>query len=117
MNKTINYYNENAKQFVSSTVDVEFTETQDAFLQLLQPGSLILDFGCGSGRDTKYFMDQGYQVDAVDGSEEMCALAAHYTGLDVQQMLFQDLDEINRYDGKQYLHKEIFDDIILNRSV
>ena len=29
-----------------------------------------LDFGCGSGRDTKYFLDQGYQVTAIDGSAE-----------------------------------------------
>ena len=26
----------------------------------------ILDFGCGSGRDTKYFIDNGYEVDAMD---------------------------------------------------
>lgn len=37
------------------------------------PGSVsILDFGCDSGRDTKYFLEKGYQVAAIDGSAELC---------------------------------------------
>ena len=35
MNKTLNYYNENAQSFASGTVSVEFTEMQDKFLQSL----------------------------------------------------------------------------------
>ena len=52
-NRTLNYYNTNAKSFVSSTLVVDFTETQDKFLHLLPPTASILDFGCGSGRDTR----------------------------------------------------------------
>lgn len=59
----------------------------------------VLDFGCGSGRDTKYFLKFGLQVTAVDGSEEMCRYASEFTGLQVQNMLFQDLDVQNQYDG------------------
>lgn len=73
-NRTIEYYNKNAKQFVETTVNVEFSRMQDRFLEKLQEGAYILDFGCGSGRDTKYFLEQGYQVDAIDGSEELCKL-------------------------------------------
>ena len=39
MNKTLNYYNENAQSFASGTVSVEFTEMQDKFLQKLNPGA------------------------------------------------------------------------------
>ena len=39
MNKTLNYYNENAQSFASGTVSVEFTEMQDRFLQKLNPGA------------------------------------------------------------------------------
>ena len=53
-NKTIDYYNQNADSFVQGTVSVDFKETQDKFLQLLT-GKTILDFGCGSGRDTSIF--------------------------------------------------------------
>ena len=56
MSKTLDYYNENAKTFIQGTVDVEFHETQDKFLALLPKEAKILDFGCGSGRDTKYFL-------------------------------------------------------------
>ena len=56
MDKTLNYYNENAQSFASGTVSVEFTEMQDRFLEKLDPGAYILDFGCGAGRDTKYFL-------------------------------------------------------------
>lgn len=74
--KTLNYYNENAQSFASGTVSVEFTEVQDRFLKKLNLGAYILDFGCGAGRDTKYFLNQGYQVDAIDGSEQLCQIAS-----------------------------------------
>ena len=98
-NKTIDYYNQKAEDFVASTVTVDFKETQNRFLEKLHTGDYILDFGCGSGRDTKYFLDCGYQVDAIDGSMELCRAASEYTGIHVKQMLFQELTEVEKYDG------------------
>lgn len=97
-NRTLNYYDKNADTFIEGTIAVDFKETQDTFLKYLK-GKSILDFGCGSGRDTKYFLDLGYDVEASDGSKEMCIRASEYTGIDVKQMLFQELDEDNKYDG------------------
>ena len=96
---TLDYYNQNSQHFVHDTQDVKFTDIQDYFLSYLKPGALILDFGCGSGRDTKYFLEKGYSVEAIDGSEEMVKIAREYTGIEVKQMLFQDLNETERYDG------------------
>lgn len=98
-NTTLKYYNENATSFSATTQIVDFSTTQDKFLALLQPNAYILDFGCGSGRDTKYFMEHGYRVEATDGSEELCKLASTYTGVSVKYMLFQELDEQKKYDG------------------
>ena len=98
-NKTLDYYNTNAATFAAGTVSVDFEETQNRFLEMLEPGAFILDFGCGSGRDTKYFLERGYRVDAVDGSEELCRFASAYTGTVVRRMLFQELDELDKYDG------------------
>ena len=98
-NNTLNYYNINANSFVSSTLSVDFSQTQDKFLRLLPSAAAILDFGCGSGRDTKYFLDVGMRVDATDGSEELCRLASEYTGIPVRQMLFEELDAKAQYDG------------------
>ena len=40
------------------TKSVEFHSVQDKFLSYLSDGSYILDFGCGSGRDSKYFLEK-----------------------------------------------------------
>lgn len=99
MDDTLQYYDQHAKAYVDSTRDVEFSQTQERFLQYLEPGAWILDFGCGSGRDTKYFRNRGFRVEAVDGSAEFVRIASEYTGINVRRMLFQDLDEVERYDG------------------
>lgn len=96
---TLEYYNSKAKDFVSGTVDVAFTEIQDIFLEYIPVGGKILDFGCGSGRDTKYFISKGYDVDAIDGSEELCKIASEYAGIKVKKMLFQELNASEEYDG------------------
>ena len=104
MSGTLHYYNQNAQAFVKSTRDVDFYKTQIRFLDRLLPHSYILDFGCGSGRDTRYFLSQGYLVDAVDGSKEICKLASAYTGIQIQQMLFQELAAENLYDLGMFFH-------------
>lgn len=96
---TLTYYNQNAQSFTAATVSVDFTATQTRFTAHLPQGAAILDFGCGSGRDTKYFLSQGFQVEAIDGSEELCKLASEYTGIPVKHMLFQELDAVEQYDG------------------
>ena len=98
-NTTLGYYDNHADEFYKSTVNVEFASMQQHFLNKLKKGSYILDFGCGSGRDTKYFLEKGYNVDAVDGSKELCKLASEYTGIEVNKMFFQELTEVEKYDG------------------
>ena len=97
--KTLEYYNRNAREFAEGTSGVDFSGIQNRFLSHLPEGALILDFGCGSGRDTRYFLGKGFRVEAADGSEELCRLASVYTGIPVKQMLFQELEETEKYDG------------------
>ena len=99
MNKTIDYYNLNAKKFIENTLNADMHITQDRFLRLLAENRFILDFGCGSGRDTKYFLEKGYRVEATDGSSELCKLASAFTGIEIKEMLFQDLDARGKYEG------------------
>lgn len=84
MNNTINYYNQNAESFIANTQNADMHPTQERFLQLLDANTSILDFGCGSGRDAKYFLEKGYQVTAIDGSAELCRLASEFTGIEVK---------------------------------
>ncbi|MBQ8417832.1 MAG: class I SAM-dependent methyltransferase [Phascolarctobacterium sp.] len=97
--KTLEYYNEQHKNFVEDTLNVDFKDTQEKFLNMLPEKAHILDFGCGSGRDTKYFLERGFKVTAIDGSLELCKFASMFTGVEVKHMFFQDLSEVNVYNG------------------
>lgn len=99
MNKTLIYYENHAKEFAEMTVNLNFSKIQNEFLKRLKKGDLILDFGCGSGRDSRYFLEQGFQVEAVDGSMELCKLASKHTGIEVKHRYFQELKEEKKYDG------------------
>ena len=99
MNNTIQYYQQNAERFSVETRSVDFSETQNRFMNKLKSRAKILDFGCGSGRDTKCFLAHGFQVEAIDGSEELCKIASEFTGIEVKHLLFQELAEENKYDG------------------
>ena len=72
MKNTLKYYNDNAKAYIENTIKADVSDLYAHFLPKVPEGGSILDLGCGSGRDSKYFLEQGYQVTAVDGSEESC---------------------------------------------
>ena len=88
-NPTLDYYNKYAVEFSKDTFDVKFTETQDLFLSLLKPDSYILDFGCGSGRDTRYFLQQGYRVEAIDGRKAFARLHRKIQGFRFARCCFR----------------------------
>ena len=96
---TIEYYNKNAQEYFNSTVGADMDDQHEVFMKFVKRAGRILDFGCGSGRDAKFFKEKGYDVVALDGSEEMCKLARAYTGLDVRCERFEDFHDIDCYDG------------------
>ena len=98
-NKTLAYYTNHAEAFADGTSTVDLGDVQNRFTSLLPAGGLILDFGCGAGRDTKAFLEKGFLVEAIDGSERLCEIASAFTGIPVRRMLFDELDEIEKYDG------------------
>ena len=73
---TKDYYNKNAQEFFNQTVKADMSELYDIFLKNLPCNEgKILDLGCGSGRDSKYFLDSGFEVVAMDISEELGKLS------------------------------------------
>lgn len=96
---TLDYYNSNARSYFNTTVNADMSRAYDIFLKHIIDGGLILDFGCGSGRDSKYFLDKGYRVECIDGSLELSKLASEYLGIDVKCMDFFDFDDVSKYDG------------------
>ena len=99
MDTTLNYYDMNARTFIDQTKSADMTQTYIKFLSYLPKSAHILDFGCGSGRDTRYFLGHSYQMTSIDGSEEICKLASAYTGIQVLQLDFKDFEQINVYDA------------------
>ncbi len=99
MTDTIKYYNDNAKDFITGTIDADMSYAQNKFLNYLRPNSRILDLGCGSGRDSLFFKSRGFSVTAVDGSPEICKQTSSLIGDDVRCLLFEDLDYRNRFQG------------------
>ncbi len=99
MDDTISFYDNNAKEFIEQTSNASMSTVMEAFIKALPMESKILDFGCGSGRDTKELLDRGFQVEAVDGSKKLCEEASLYTGITVRQMDFFELDAKDEYDG------------------
>ena len=96
---TLDYYNDNAESYFTTSLNADMNLIYERFLKYLSDNSFILDFGCGSGRDSKYFIDKGYRVESIDGSEELCKLASEYIHQEVKCMKFDELCDINKYDG------------------
>jgi len=97
--KTIDYYNKHAEEFTASTFEVDMESLYQPFLVELQEGARILDVGCSPGRDTLAFKNKGYQVDAIDYSEELVKKATQLTGIPVRLQSFYEIDADQAYDG------------------
>ena len=96
---TLDYYNDNAVSYFNSSLCADMSLAYESFLKHITDNAFILDFGCGCGRDSKYFIENGYKVESIDGSIELCNLASKYLNHEVKCMMFDELNEINRYDG------------------
>ena len=72
----------------------------DRFLKLLEPGSHILDLGCGAGDPIAVYMTSGFRVTGIDASNAMLALARKlYPNGDWRFGDMRTLDMPDRFDG------------------
>ena len=99
MDTTIEYYNENANEYFNKTISAEMSPVYEHFMKFLRLGSYICDLGCGSGRDSKFFMSQGFSVMPIDGSINMCRLASDYLEKKVACLKFDEFEYENKFDA------------------
>ena len=99
MTDTVAYYNRNAARYVAETVEVDLSALRERFLAQIPTGGFILDAGCGSGRDSLAFLQQGYRVRAFDAAPEIARLAAERIRQPVRVQHFAELDQRAAYDG------------------
>lgn len=108
---TIDWYNENAEAYFNETVTEQLTEKMRKTMYPLLTDQLplgedrviILDAGCGGGRDVKGFSDMGYEVEGIEPAEKLAKLAENFTKKPIHVMTFQEMKEKfppgNKYDG------------------
>ncbi len=100
MNKTLDYYNKNADKFSSATASLDLNKLYKPFLShIKKEKAAILDFGCGTGRDSLYFKQKGFDVVAVDGSKELCDIASRLIKQEVICKEFKDFQSNTMFDG------------------
>lgn len=96
---TIDYYNRHAREYYENTVDLDMGKIMTHFIDLLPEDAAVLDLGCGSGRDSLFMIENGFDVTALDASKELCELAQIHIGQDVLNMKIQDIDFQDVFDG------------------
>ncbi len=119
---SVKYYNENSESFFYETLKADMTYMYQKFLEnLTKKSGKILDLGCGSGRDSKYFKSLGFQVISIDASEELAKKASKYIEQDVIIGDMRDIEYEDEFIGvwacASILHLEIKDIEIVFRKI
>ena len=108
---TQKFYSEKAETFFEETLKIDLSQSYEVFLKKLKAGALILDLGCGSGRDSQYFRKQGYLVESWEPNESLAGLAEKYLGSIVNRASSYELSSISKYDAiwasASLLHMEL----------
>lgn len=96
---TADYYEKNADDFIASTIHANVSGLYEKFEKCIPAGCRVLDLGCGSGRDSRYFAGKGYDVTAVDPSVSMCEQTRKYAGVPVYRKRAEELTFENEFDA------------------
>jgi SAM-dependent methyltransferase len=95
---TLDFYASEAPVYAASGPD-GVARHLPLFLDRLNPRARILELGCGGGRDAQYMIEQGFDVDATDGTAEIAAQAEQRLGRAVRVMRFDELYSVADYDA------------------
>ncbi len=96
--ETIGFYKQNADAYTSTMRNANILYLEP-FLQKLPPGATILELGCGSGQDSAFMLERGFDVHPTDGTPAIVAAAQARLGVPVRQLFFDELDDEERYEG------------------
>ena len=91
--RTLAHYDASAQSFREGTWDHDVSQNTAALLRALgqPPPLVILDLGCGPGRDLAYFKSLGHEPVGLDGSEQFVRMAREATGCEVLHQSFLSL--------------------------
>jgi SAM-dependent methyltransferase len=91
---TLDHYDRRAEDFWIGTRDHDVSQNIAVLLEHIQgtPPFVVLDFGCGPGRDLNVFVERGHRAVGLDGAERFAAMARRYSGCEVWRQDFLELD-------------------------
>jgi len=91
---TLEHYEQRAQDYWRGTRDHDVSQNVQELLRHLEgePPFRILDLGCGPGRDLKAFAASGHIAVGLEGSTHFAAMAREYSGCEVLQQDFLQLD-------------------------
>ena len=95
---TLEFYTTRAPHYTFSGAQ-SHSRDLDAFLDRLERGALVLELGCGGGRDSNRIRERGFAIDATDGVPAMAKLANDRFDLGARVLRFDELAERARYDA------------------
>lgn len=98
-NASIEYYEKKADEYVLATINADVSRLYKEFEGNIKKGCRILDIGCGSGRDSKYFIEKGYDVVAIDPSPTMCEKTKMLSGVVTYIQRAEELEFENEFDA------------------
>jgi len=93
---TISFYDREAIPYSNSS---QRSRHLGAFIAALGPGAKVLELGCGAGRDAEALLAAGIEVTASDASSKLAAIASARIGRPVRIMRFDELADIDAFDG------------------
>ena len=97
--QTIAFYNKKASDYATWSASIDRKKILKEFIDFLPPNSKILDYGCGTGWATEYFVTNGFKVTALDGSKEMLKHVIKNNNVKLICGDFLELNSINEFNG------------------
>lgn len=96
---TFDYYRHKAQSYFEETSSMTMSPELEKFTSHLAPGTHVLDVGCGSGRDSLWLKNHGFEVTSIDACRELAFLASDYIGQEVLVQDFRSYVKNNEFDG------------------
>lgn len=91
---TVAHYERSAESFKAGTWDHDVSQNRKALLDAIETPAphVILDFGCGPGRDVLHFQSLGHEAVGLDACLPFVEMARAVSGCEVLHQSFLDLD-------------------------
>jgi len=106
---TRGFYEEHAAEYAATTLKLSMRTAMDEFVGSLSFGALVVDLGCGGGRDLRALRLRDFSATGLDWAISIAAIARHYSGCptvvgDLRDLPFADASFDGAWASASLLH-------------